>query len=88
MDYDRRRLARLARNLSRDLVDADANERETASFVALLVAEHDRLDSGDLGLTCCLDVTPHLPTAAAGRHRPDSSPASPVRHGWPAASGT
>jgi len=64
VDYDRRRLARLARNLSRDLVDADANERETASFVALLVAEHDRLDSGDLGLTCCLDV--NAPSAHGG----------------------
>jgi hypothetical protein len=63
--YDRRRLVRLARNLSRDLVDADANERETASLVALLVAEHDRLDSGDFGLTCCLDVTPHLPTVGS-----------------------
>jgi len=40
---DVRRLVRLARNLSRDLVDAQANERETASLVALLVAEHERL---------------------------------------------
>jgi type III restriction enzyme len=40
---DVRRLIRLARNLSRDLIDVEANERETAGLVALLVAEHKRL---------------------------------------------
>ena len=40
---DIRRLIRLARNLSRDLIDATANERETSRLVDILLSEHDRL---------------------------------------------
>ena len=40
---DIRRLIRLARNLSRDLIDAKANEREVGGLTDLLLAEHDRL---------------------------------------------
>jgi type III restriction enzyme len=44
---DVRRLLRLARNLSRDLIAANANEHETADLVALLVGEHERLSADD-----------------------------------------
>jgi type III restriction enzyme len=44
---DVRRLVRLARNLSRDLVDPEANEREIAGLVAILVGEHGRLAEDD-----------------------------------------
>jgi type III restriction enzyme len=40
---DIRRHVRLARNLSRDLIDAKANEVEVTRLVAVLLSEHDRL---------------------------------------------